>query len=95
LTAADLGDNRRFLLPNMKIDVESFEGNPIGVSLPKNVDLKVDDTAPAIKGATAAAQLKPATTETGLVVQVPSFIAAGDVIRVATETGDYVSRAKN
>ena len=95
LTKGDLGDAERFLLPNMKIAVESFEGNPIGVSLPKNVDLKVEETAPAIKGATAAAQLKPATTETGLVVQVPSFIAPGDVIRVATDSGDYVSRAKS
>ncbi|MFP6665207.1 MAG: elongation factor P [Deltaproteobacteria bacterium] len=95
LTSADLGKSERFLLPNMKIDVESFEGKPLGVSLPKNVDLEVKDTAPAIKGATAAAQLKPATTETGLVVQVPSFISVGDVIRVATESGDYVSRAKD
>ena len=79
----------------MKIDVESFEERPLGVSLPKNVDLKVEETAPAIKGATAAAQLKPATTETGLVVQVPSFISVDDVIRVATETGEYVSRAKD
>jgi elongation factor P len=95
LTVEDLGDARKFLLANMKIDVESFEGRPLGVSLPKNVDLKVEETAPAIKGATAAAQLKPATTETGLVVQVPSFISVDDVIRVATETGDYVSRAKD
>ena len=95
LTSEDLGNNDKYLLPNMKIDVESFEGNPIGISLPKNVDLKVEETAPAIKGATAAAQLKPATTETGLVVQVPSFIEPGDVIRVATETGEYVSRAKD
>ncbi|MGD9906160.1 MAG: elongation factor P, partial [Vicinamibacterales bacterium] len=55
--------------------------------------LKVTETVPAIKGATATNQLKPATTETGLVVQVPPFIGEGDVIRVNTETGEYQSRA--
>jgi elongation factor P len=57
------------------------------------VDLSVVDTMPAIKGATASAQLKPATLETGLVVQVPPFIATGDRIRVNTETGEYQARA--
>jgi elongation factor P len=56
------------------------------------VDLKVTDTVPGIKGATASAQIKPATLETGLVVNVPSFINTGDVIRVNTETGEYQSR---
>jgi elongation factor P len=56
------------------------------------VDLIVQDTPPAIKGATASAQIKPATLETGLVVQVPSFINVGDKIRVNTETGEYQSR---
>ena len=64
----------------------------MGIHLPLNVDLKVVDTAPGIKGATASAQVKPATLETGLVVNVPSFINNGDVIRVSTETGDYLSR---
>jgi elongation factor P len=57
------------------------------------VDLKVEDTPPAIKGATASAQLKPARLETGLVVQVPPFVTTGDRIRVNTETGEYQSRA--
>ena len=56
------------------------------------VDLRVDDTVPGIKGATASAQVKPARTETGLVVQVPPFINVGDRIRVSTETGEYQSR---
>jgi len=57
------------------------------------MDLTVVDTMPAIKGATASAQLKPATLETGLVVQVPPFIATGDRVRVNTESGEYQSRA--
>ena len=60
--------------------------------LPTTVDLKVADTVPGIKGATASAQVKPATLETGLVVTVPSFINTGDKIRVNTETGEYLSR---
>jgi len=58
------------------------------------VDLKVTDTSPGIKGATASAQVKPATLETGLVVNVPSFVNTGDVVRINTETGDYLSRAQ-
>ena len=61
--------------------------------LPVTVDLKVTDTAPGIKGATASAQVKPATLETGLVVQVPPFVNTGDRVRVSTETGEYLSRA--
>ncbi len=61
--------------------------------MPQIGDLKVEDTAPGIKGATASAQVKPARLETGLVVQVPPFINNGDVIRVSTETGEYQSRA--
>ena len=94
LTAEDLGDAAQYLLPNVKIMVEFFESKAIGVELPKTMDLTVTETAPGIKGATATNQLKPATLETGLVVQVPPFINPGYVIRVDTATGDYVSRAK-
>ena len=65
----------------------------VGIELPQTVDLKIVDTAPGIKGATASAQLKPATLETGLVIQVPPFINPGDVVRVSTETAEYQSRA--
>ena len=65
----------------------------VGIELPPTVDLTVTDTAPGIKGATASNQIKPATLETGLVVNVPPFIGEGDVIRVSTETGEYQSRA--
>ena len=63
-----------------------FEGKPVGIEIPPSVDLKVVETAPGIKGATASAQKKPATLETGLVVQVPSFINEGEVIRSAPRT---------
>ncbi len=88
-----LGDSMNYLLPESTIKVEFYEGTPVGIELPATVDLKVHDTAPGIKGATANAQVKPATLETGLVVTVPAFINNGDLIRVNTETGEYQSRA--
>ena len=94
LSAEDLGDAAKYLLPNVKINVEFHESTPLGVSLPKTLDLTVTETAPGLKSATVTNALKPATTETGLVVPVPNFIDVGDVIRVDTETGAYVSRAK-
>ena len=89
-----LGDAVHYLMPNSRIQVELHEGRPMGVSLPKTVDLKVVETAPGLKSATVTNVLKPAKTETGLVVQVPNFISEGDSIRVDTETGEYLSRAK-
>jgi elongation factor P len=65
----------------------------VGIELPQTVDLKVIETVPGIKGATATNQMKPATLETGVIVQVPPFIDEGDVIRVNTETSEYLSRA--
>ena len=93
LTEEALGDSVFYLLPESKIQVEFYEGAPVGIELPPAVDLKVEDTAPGIKGATASAQVKPATLETGLTITVPSFINAGDTVRVNTETGEYLSRA--
>ncbi len=93
LDAETLGDSTHYLLPDATITVELFEGSPVGIGLPLTVDLTVEETAPAIKGATASAQLKPARLETGLVVQVPPFIANGDKVRVNTETGEYQARA--
>ena len=88
-----LGDRVDYLRPEMTIHVEFYGTQPVGVELPPSVDLKVLGTAPGIKGATASAQVKPATLETGLVVQVPPFINEGDTVRVNTETGEYLSRA--
>lgn len=89
-----LGDSGKFLTPNLKVSVEFYEGKPMGVELPKTVDLTVTETAPGLKSATVTNALKPATTETGLIVPVPNFIEAGEVIRVDTATGEYLSRAK-
>jgi len=89
-----LGDAVKYLIPNAHIQIEFHEGRPMGVSLPKTVDLKVVETAPGLKTATVTNVLKPAKTETGLVVPVPNFIGEGDVIRVDTATGEYLSRAK-
>lgn len=88
-----LGDFVNYLIPDMVIQVEFYGSEPVGIEMPQTVDLKVEETTPAIKGATASAQLKPARTETGLIVQVPPFINEGDRIRVNTETGEYQSRA--
>jgi elongation factor P len=88
-----IGDAAGYLIADMVIRVEFYEGEAVGIDLPMTVDLKVEDTPPAIRGATASAQLKPARLETGLVVQVPPFVNTGDKIRVNTETGEYQSRA--
>jgi elongation factor P len=93
ITSEALGDSVSYLKPEMTIQVEFYGDEPVGIELPPTVDLKVTDTAPGIKGATASAQVKPATLETGLVVQVPPFVNPGDSIRVSTETGEYLSRA--
>jgi elongation factor P len=93
ISAEALGDSVSYLIAEMLIDVEFYGTEPVGIELPQTVDLTVEDTPPAIKGATANAQLKPATLETGLVVQVPPFINVGDKIRVNTESGEYQARA--
>jgi elongation factor P len=94
LDAETLGDATQYLTPNLRLQVEFHETTPVAVQLPKTVDLAVTETAPGMRGATVTNSLKPATTETGLVVPVPSFIDVGDVIRVDTESGEYLSRAK-
>ncbi len=93
ITSEALGDSVNYLKPEMLISVEFYGEEPVGIEMPQTVDLKVTDTAPGIKGATASNQIKPATCETGLVVNVPPFINTGDVIRVSTDTGEYLARA--
>ena len=88
-----LGDSVNYLIAEMLINVEFYGTEPVGIELPQTVYLTVQDTTPAIKGSKANAQLKPATVETGLVVQVPPFINVGDKIRVNTESGEYQARA--
>ncbi len=92
IDAEVLGDTASYLVAEATIKVEFYGSEPVGIELPLTVDLKVDDTVPGIKGATASAQVKPATLETGLVVQVPPFINVGDVVRVNTETGEYLKK---
>jgi len=92
ISAEALGDSKDYLIAEAVIRVEFYEEEPVGIELPPTVDLVVKETVPGIKGATASAQIKPATLETGLVVNVPSFINEGDKIRVNTETGEYQSR---
>jgi elongation factor P len=82
-----------YLTPNIKVHVEFYEGKPMSVELPATVDLKVVQTEPGLKGATVSNVGKPATMETGLVVQVPAFINEGEVIRVSTSEGTYLERA--
>ena len=89
-----LGDAMNYLLPNSQISVEFYQGEPMGITPPQTVNLKVVDTEPSLKGATATSQNKPATLETGLVVQVPPFVGPGDVIKVDTTDGKYIERAK-
>lgn len=94
LGAAQVGDAAGFLLENVEVRTVLFRERVIALNLPLTVDLLVQDTAPAIKGATAQAQLKPATVETGLQVMVPSYIETGERIRVDTRDGHFVERAK-
>lgn len=92
ISSEALGDSKNYLIADSVIKVEFYEEEPVGIELPPTVDLMIKETVPVIKGATASAQVKPATLETGLVVQVPSFVNEGDRIRVNTETGEYQSR---
>lgn len=88
-----LGDAVEYLTPNLQIKVEFYDGKAVGIELPQTVDLKVVETEPGLKSATASSVTKPAKTETGLVVQVPPFINEGETIRVDTAEGAYLSRA--
>jgi elongation factor P len=88
-----LGDATQYLIPNLKVSVEFYEGKPMSVELPPTVDLTVVETEPGLKGATVSNVTKPAKMETGLVVQVPPFIVEGEKIRVNTAEGTYQERA--
>jgi elongation factor P len=92
ISSEAMGDAKDYIIPDAIIRVEFYDVEPVGIELPPTVDLVVKETVPGIKGATASAQIKPATLETGLVVNVPSFVNEGDRIRVNTETGEYQSR---
>ena len=87
------GDDILYLKPNTQMTAMFYEGKVISYELPKTVDLKVTETAPGIKGATATNQMKDATLETGLNTRVPPFIEIGEVVRISTDSGSYLSRA--
>lgn len=92
LNEEQMGDAIKYLKENMEVMVMFYDGVSIGIELPTFVELEVTQTEPGFKGDTATGGSKPATLETGLTVQVPLFINIGDVIRVDTRTGEYLSR---
>jgi elongation factor P len=93
LTRDILGDGVEYLVPQLKVNIEFYEGKPISVELPPTVDLTVVETEPGLKGASVSNVTKAAKLETGLVVQVPPFINEGEKIRVSTSEGTYQERA--
>lgn len=92
LTEDYLGDAVDYLKENDMINVLLYKGKPVGIDLPPNVELKIVETQPGIRGNTVSGGSKPATLETGKVVQVPLFVEEGDVIKVDTRTGEYMTR---
>ncbi len=88
------GDGPLYCKPNTDVELQLFNNNPLSVTLPNAVELVIEDTPPAIKGATATNQYKKATLETGVVVLVPPFVGPGELIRVDTRTGEYIERVK-
>jgi elongation factor P len=89
-----VGEQILYLKENDDAQVTFYDGKPLSLELPATVELKVVETEPSVKGATAAAQYKPAVLETGLKVVVPPFVGVGEIIQVDTRTGQYLSRAK-
>jgi elongation factor P len=87
-----LGDTVKYLTDGMSLDLESYEGEPITISMPTTVDLEVIETGPGFAGDTATNATKPATVSTGIQVNVPLFVNTGDKIRIDTRTGEYLTR---
>ena len=94
LTADQLGDNRLFMQENMEVNVLFHNAQPIGVEIPLFVEMTIVQTEPGVKGDTATGGSKPATLETGAVIQVPLFLNEGDVVKVDTRTSEYIERVK-
>jgi elongation factor P len=95
LTTEVLGDAAGYLVDGLEARSLMYNGAVLAVELPTTVDLVVEDTAPALKGATAQAQLKPALLETGITIQVPPYITTGERVKVDTRDGRFVERAKD
>jgi len=94
LSDDELGEAAQWLTPGLKIQVEFYEGTPIGIDLPPSLELTVTQTEPSLKGATVSNVNKPATLENGVTIQVPPFVNQGDRIRVDPTEGRYMERAK-
>ncbi|NIT14571.1 MAG: elongation factor P [Candidatus Dadabacteria bacterium] len=95
ISPEQIGDSALYLKEQLDVIVNYYNGEPIGIDLPTTVDLEVTETDPGLKGDTVSATTKPATVETGAVVNVPLFIEIGEVIKVDTRDGSYVERVKN
>lgn len=95
LSAEALGDHLNYLIEGMELEVWIYQGEPIGIEIPITVELKVVEAPPSFRGNTAAGNTKPVTLETGLVVNVPYFIEAGEVLKIDTRTGQYIERVKS
>ncbi|GAF63795.1 elongation factor P [Bacillus sp. TS-2] len=93
LQTAQIEHELQFLKENMEVQIMSYQGETLGVDVPNTVELEVIETEPGIKGDTASGGTKPATLQTGLIVQVPFFINQGDVLIIDTRNSNYVSRA--
>ena len=92
LNSTQLGDALKYLKEGLVVDLLTYADDPIGVELPNSVELEVVETGPCFRGDTAQAGTKPATLETGIIVQVPLFVNSSDVVRVDTRTGQYLER---
>lgn len=95
IPASVVGDDSKFLKENMEVDLQSYQEEPLSIELPPNVELRITYTEPGVKGDTASGGTKPATVETGTVVQVPLFVNQDEVIRVDTRTGQYIERVSS
>ncbi|MGB3976156.1 MAG: elongation factor P [bacterium] len=94
ITEEQLGDNKYFLKENMSVEVLFYQGEAISIEVPMKVELKIVKSDPGVRGDTAQGATKPATLETGLVVQVPLFVEEGETIRVDTRTSAYIERVR-
>ena len=93
LDSSELEDQIGFLIPDLEVQINLYNSSPIGVELPDNVALEVIETETVVKGQTAAGSSKPATVETGIRVNVPTFVNVGDKVKVSTDNGTYIERA--
>lgn len=94
VTSEDLGDLQGFLKEELEVNVQLYNGKPIGVELPNFVELAIVKAEPGVKGDTATGATKPAEMETGAVIYVPLFLEEGDVIKIDTRSGEYIERAR-